>query len=42
MVQYKAFYGLDFLIAKLEAYGFTDESLKPINSYLTDKNIERK
>ena len=27
----------DFLIAKLEAYGFTCESLKLINSYLTDR-----
>ena len=27
----------DFLIAKLEAYGFTYEFLKLINSYLTDR-----
>ena len=27
----------DFLTVKLEAYGFTYESLKPINSYLTDR-----
>ena len=27
----------DFLLAKLEAYGFTYESLKLINSYLTDR-----
>ena len=27
----------DFLIAKLEAYGFTHEFLKLINSYLTDR-----
>ena len=27
----------DFLIAKLEVYGFTYESLKLINSYLTDR-----
>ena len=26
-----------FLLAKLEAYGFTYESLKLINSYLTDR-----
>ena len=26
----------DFLLAKLEAYGFTYESLKLINTYLTD------
>ena len=34
----------DFLPAKLEAYGFSYESLKLINSYLTDTkhNIERK
>ena len=32
----------DFLIAELEAYGFTYESLKLINSYLTDRNIEQK
>ena len=27
----------DFLMAKLETYGFTYESLKLINSYLTDR-----
>ena len=32
----------DFLIAKLEAYGFTYESLKPINSYLTDRKYRIK
>ena len=32
----------DFLIAKLEAYGFTYESLKLINSYLTDKKHRTK
>ena len=35
----KAFYCLvhDVLPAKLETYGFTCESLKLINSYLTDR-----
>ena len=32
----------DFLIAKLEAYGFTYESLKLINSYLTDRKHRTK
>ena len=32
----------DFLIAKLEAYGFTYESLKLINSYLTDRKLRTK
>ena len=32
----------DFLIAKLEAYGFTYESLKLINSYLTDRKYKTK
>ena len=32
----------DFLMAKLEAYGFTYESLKLINSYLTDRKYRTK
>ena len=32
----------DFLIAKLEAYDFTYESLKLINSYLTDRKHRTK
>ena len=32
----------DFLLAKLEAYGFTYESLKPINSYLNDRKHRTK
>ena len=32
----------DFLIAKLEAYGFIYESLKPINSYLTNRKHRTK
>ena len=32
----------DFLIAKLEAYGFTYESLKIFNSYLTDRKRRTK
>ena len=32
----------DFLIAKLEAYGFTYEPLKLINSYLTDRKHRTK
>ena len=32
----------DFLIAKLEAYGFTHESLKLVNSYLTDRKHRTK
>ena len=32
----------DFLLAKLEAYGFTYESLKPINSYLNDRKHRMK
>ena len=32
----------DFLLAKLEAYGFTYESLKLINSYLTDRKHRTK
>ena len=32
----------DFLIAKLEAYGFTYESLKLIDSYLTDRKHRTK
>ena len=32
----------DFLIAKLEAYGFTYESLKLINSFLTDRKHRTK
>ena len=31
-----------FLIAKLEAYGFTDESLKLINSYVTNRKHSTK
>ena len=32
----------DYLLAKLEAYGFTYESLKLINSYLTDRKHRTK
>ena len=32
----------DFLIANLEAYGFTYDSLKLINSYLTDRKHRTK
>ena len=32
----------DFLLVKLEAYGFTYESLKLINSYLTDRKHRTK
>ena len=32
----------DFLLAKLEAYGFIYEYLKPINSYLTDRKRRMK
>ena len=32
----------DFLIAKLETYGFTYETLKLINSYLTDRKHRTK
>ena len=32
----------DFLLAKLESYGFTYESLKLINSYLTDRKHRTK
>ena len=32
----------DFLLVKLEAYGFTYESLKLINSYLTDRKHRKK
>ena len=32
----------DFLIAKFEAYGFTDESLKLINSYVTNRKHSTK
>ena len=32
----------DFLLAKLEAYGFTYESLKLINSYLTHRKQRAK
>ena len=32
----------DLLIAKLNSYGFTYDSLKLINSYLLERNIEQK